>query len=136
MLQAMNTGHEGSLTTVHANSARDALSRIENMVLMSGFELPLSTIRDQMASAFHLIVQISRMSDGSRKVVGISEVTGTEGTTVTMQELFVYKQTGIDSQGQVEGAHQPTGVRPVFTDRLHAFGIDLGPDIFGASRWA
>jgi pilus assembly protein CpaF len=135
MLQAMNTGHEGSLTTVHANSARDALSRVENMVLMSGFELPVSAIRDQMASAFDVIVQISRLADGSRKVVSISEVTGTEGATITMQDLFVFRQTNIDAQGKVEGAHQSTGVRPVFSDRLRTYGIDLGSEMFGVERW-
>src|SRR5690606_31161654 len=98
MLQAMNTGHEGSMTTVHANSPRDALSRVENMVLMSGFELPVSAIRDQMASAFDVIVQLSRMADGSRKVTSLTEVTGTEGNTITMQDLFTFKQTGIDAE--------------------------------------
>ena len=103
---------------------------------MSGFELPIAAIRDQMASAFDVMVQLNRLPDGTRRVVSISEVTGTEGTTITMQDLFVFKQTGIDEQGRVQGAHYATGVRPVFNERLLAYGIDLGPDMFGASRWA
>ena len=135
MMQAMNTGHEGSLTTVHANSPRDALGRIENMVLMSGFELPVTAIRDQMASAFHAIVQISRVADGSRKVVNICEVSGTEGSVVTLQDIFVFRQTGIDADGKVIGQMQPTGIRPKFADRLLAYGINLGEDIFNVGRW-
>lgn len=135
MLQAMNTGHDGSLTTVHANSPRDALSRIENMVLTAGFELPVTAIREQMASAFHVVVQLSRMPDGSRKVVSVTEVTGTEGATVTMQDLFRFKQTGIDAEGRVLGEQQPTGIRPTFSDRLKAFGVDLESDLFDVGRW-
>ena len=135
MLQAMNTGHDGSLTTVHANSPRDALSRIENMVLTAGFDLPMQAIRDQMASAFNVIVQLSRMPDGSRKVVSVTEVTGTEGATITMQDLFKFQQTGIDAEGRVQGAHSATGIRPGFSDRLQAYGLDLGSEMFDVGRW-
>ncbi|MFN8637969.1 MAG: CpaF family protein [Dehalococcoidia bacterium] len=135
MLQAMNTGHDGSLTTVHANTVRDALGRIENMVLMAGLDLPLSAIRDQMASAFYVVVQLSRMPDGSRKITSISEVTGTEGPTITMQELFQFKQRGIDHEGRVIGEHLATGIRPTFSDRLAAYGIHLDQSMFGVGRW-
>ena len=135
MLQAMNTGHEGSLTTVHANSPRDALGRIENMVLMAGFDLPVMAIREQMASALHVIVQLSRLSDGSRRIVSVTEVAGMEGQTVTLQEIFQFKQTGIDPQGRVIGDLHPTGIRPRFAEKFEAFGIHLGEDVFGARRW-
>jgi pilus assembly protein CpaF len=135
MLQAMNTGHEGSMTTVHANSARDALSRIENMVLMAGFELPVQAIRDQMASAFDVIVQLSRLPDGTRKVTSITEVAGTEGSTITLQDLFVFRQTGIDADGRVVGEQRAMGIRPLFATRLAAYGIDLGSEMFGVGRW-
>jgi pilus assembly protein CpaF len=135
MLQAMNTGHDGSLTTVHANSPRDALSRIENMVLTAGFDLPVSVIRDQMASAFDVVVQISRMADGTRKIVRITEVTGSEGDVISLQDLFQFTQTGIDSTGRVLGAHQPTGIRPTFADRLKAQGLDLDATLFNVERW-
>jgi len=136
MMQAMNTGHEGSLTTVHANSPRDALARIENMILMSGFDLPVTVIREQMASALHLIVHLGRLLDGSRKVVQVSEVSGMEGATVTLQDIFVYRQEGIDASGKVLGQFKPSGLRPSFTDRLEAFGVKLPDDVFGVSRWA
>ncbi len=135
MLQAMNTGHEGSLTTVHANTPRDALSRIENMVLMAGFDLPVSAIREQMASAFRVIVQISRLADGSRKVVSLTEVTGTEGSTITLQDLFEFRQTGVDSDGKVLGELAPKGIRPSFADRLAAYGVELPDSMFGVDRW-
>jgi pilus assembly protein CpaF len=135
MLQAMNTGHEGSLTTVHANSPRDALGRIENMVLMAGFDLPVAAIREQMASALHVIVQLARLSDGSRRIVSVTEVAGMEGPTVTLQEIFQFKQTGIDAQGNVLGDLHPTGIRPRFAEKFQAFGINLGDDVFGAGRW-
>jgi len=135
MLQAMNTGHDGSLTTVHANSPRDALARIENMVLMAGFDLPLQAIREQMGSAFQVIVQLSRLADGTRKIVNLSEVTGMEGPTITMQDIFQFKQTGLDANGRVIGAMHPTGVRPNFASRLQMFGLDLGGDLFAADRW-
>jgi pilus assembly protein CpaF len=136
MMQAMNTGHEGSLTTVHANAPRDALARVENMVLMAGFELPVSVIREQMASALHLIIHLTRLFDGGRRITHISEVAGMEGNVVTLQDIFVFKQEGIDPEGKVIGELKATGIRPSFTDRLHAFGIDLKDDIFGVSRWA
>ena len=136
MMQAMNTGHEGSLTTVHANSPRDALARIENMVLMSGFELPVMVIREQMASALHVIVHLNRLVDGTRKVVQLTEVSGMEGNLVTLQDIFIYRQTGIDPQGRVLGELRATGIRPKFADRLHAFGMDLSEDIFDVKRWS
>jgi pilus assembly protein CpaF len=136
MMQAMNTGHEGSLTTVHANSPRDALARIENMVLMAGFELPVAVIREQMASALHVIVQLSRLVDGTRKIVQVTEVAGMEGSLITLQDIFLYRQTGIDPQGHVLGELRATGIRPKFADRLHAFGMDLSEDIFDIGRWA
>jgi pilus assembly protein CpaF len=136
MMQAMNTGHEGSLTTVHANSPRDALARIENMIMMAGFDFPVQVIREQMASALHVIVHLNRLVDGSRKVVQVSEVSGLEGSTVTLQDIFVYRQQGIDADGKVTGEFKPTGLRPAFTDRLKAFGVNLPDDVFGTSRWA
>jgi pilus assembly protein CpaF len=136
MMQAMNTGHEGSLTTVHANSPRDALARIENMVLMAGFELPVLVIRDQMASALHLIVHLQRLFDGTRRVTNVAEVSGMEGNVITMQDIFVFQQQGITEEGKVIGDLHPTGLRPHFTDRLKAFGVDLSEDVFGVGRWA
>jgi pilus assembly protein CpaF len=136
MMQAMNTGHEGSMTTVHANSPRDALARIENMVMMSGFDLPVTVIREQMASALDLIIHINRLLDGSRKVVQVTEIAGLEGNTVTLQDIFEYHQEGVDQDGKVSGTFRPTGIRPAFTDRLKSFGVDLSEDIFGVSRWA
>jgi pilus assembly protein CpaF len=136
MMQAMNTGHEGSLTTVHANTPRDALARIENMVLMAGFDLPVVVIREQMASALHLIVQLSRLVDGSRRIVAVTEVSGMEGSLVTLQDIFVFKQTGIDlATGRVVGDLHPTGIRPRFADRLQAFGVGISDDIFNVGRW-
>ena len=130
MLQAMNTGHEGSLSTVHANTPRDALSRIENMVLMAGVELPVAAIREQLASALHLIVQIHRFPDGIRRVVRISEVTGLEGSRVTMHDIFVFQPTGIGEGGVTMGEFRPTGLRPTFSDMLEASGHRLDPRIF------
>jgi pilus assembly protein CpaF len=135
MMQAMNTGHEGSLTTVHANSARDALARIENMVLMAGFELPVAVIREQMASALHVIVHLSRLSDGTRRLMSLTEVSGTEGSLVTLQDIFVFKQTGVTQDGKVQGEMRATGIRPRFADRLHAYGVDLSADVFDVARW-
>ena len=131
MLQAMNTGHDGSLTTCHANSPRDALSRLENMVLMAGMELPSSAIREQIASAIDLIVQQSRLLDGSRKIVKISEVTGREGNQVLMQDIFEFVQTGISPQGEVEGYHTATGNIPSFVDDLRKSGrLSLDMSVF------
>lgn len=135
MLQAMNTGHEGSLTTVHANSPRDALGRIENMVLMAGFDLPVAAIREQMASALHVIIQLARLSDGTRRVVSVAEVAGMEGQVVTLQEIFTFKQTGIGPEGRVLGELRPLGIRPKFADKFEAFGIHLGDETFGTGRW-
>jgi len=125
MLQAMNTGHEGSLTTVHANTPRDALARVENMVLMAGFDLPDRAIREQIASAIHLVVQLSRFVDGSRKITRVCEISGMESHTVTMQELFVFQQEGLDESGKVLGRHLCTGIQPRFAERLEQAGIRL-----------
>jgi pilus assembly protein CpaF len=133
MLQAMNTGHDGSLTTVHANSPRDAISRLETLCLMSGMDLPLKVIREQIASAIDLVVQQSRMKGGTRKVTSITEVSGMEGDTVVMSEIFRFEQTGVSPDGQVIGTMKPTGIRPLFTPRLEASGFKLGPEIFGAN---
>ena len=130
MLQAMNTGHEGSLGTVHANTPRDALARIENMVLMAGFELPVKAIREQMQSAIHMVIQISRFPDGTRKVVSVAEVSGMEGQVVTMQDLFRFEQTGIDTDGRVLGELKTTGIRPRFAEKFEVAGIHLPPDMF------
>lgn len=132
MLQAMNTGHEGSMTTLHANTPRDALSRIETMCLMAGMDLPIRAIREQVASAIELIVQQARMKDGSRRVVAITEVGSMEGDTVVLQDIFVFEQTGIDDNGKMIGALRPTGVRPRFVDRFEAMNIYLPPNVFGA----
>ena len=129
MLQAMNTGHEGSLTTVHANSPRDALSRVENMVSMANLNIPDRAVRQQIASALNVVIQVSRLSDGRRKIVSISEITGMEGDVVTMQEIFTFEKKGLDN-GVVRGAFRPTGIRPKFTDRLHAAGIRLKTSLF------
>jgi len=126
MLQAMNTGHEGSLTTVHANSPRDSLSRLETMVLMAGVELPVRAIREQVASAIDLVVQLERMHDGSRRVVALTEVIGMEGDIVTMQDLFTFDYSaGRDASGRVLGTIQPTGLRPKFTDKMAEVGVQL-----------
>ncbi len=132
MLQAMNTGHDGSLTTLHANSPRDALSRLETMVLMAGFDLPLRAIRRQIASAIQLIIHLGRLPDGSRKVTHITEITGMEGEIITLSDLFLFKQTGIGPEGKVLGSTDPTGLRPMFTPRLEVVGYKLRPEIFGA----
>jgi len=130
MLQAMNTGHEGSLTTIHANTPRDALARLETMVLMSGMELPIRAIREQVGSAIHLICQISRFSDGSRKVSKITEVSGLEGDRITLQDIFDFKQTGLDEAGKVMGAIHPTGAVPTFIEEIATRGIQFDRRIF------
>ena len=130
MLQAMNTGHDGSMTTVHANTARDALSRIEQMVSMMGLDLPLSAIRSQIASGIHFIVQLNRLSDGNRKVMSVSEITGMEGETITMQDIFVFHRTGVNEKGEVEGAFKATGMRPKCSEQLMAAGVDLSETSF------
>ena len=130
MLQAMNTGHDGSMTTAHANSARDLLSRLETMVLMSGMELPLRAIRSQIASAVDIVVQIARMRDGSRKIINISELTGMEGDIITMQDLFRFEQQGIDSDGRLRGEFVSEGLRPMCSEKLELNGIHLPIDLF------
>jgi pilus assembly protein CpaF len=130
MLQAMNTGHDGSLTTLHANTPRDALTRLETLVSMANLNLPDKAVRQQIASALDVVIQLSRLSDGSRKVMAISEVVGMEGDVITMQDLFVYERKGMDEKGKVLGRFRPTGVRPGFADRLAVRGIDLSGLIF------
>lgn len=130
MLQAMNTGHDGSMTTAHANSARDALSRLETMVLMSGMELPLRAIRSQIASAVDIIVQIARLRDGSRKIINIAEVTGMEGDIITLQDLFYFENHGLDQDGRITGAFLTSGLRPLCTEKLAMNGVTLPPDLF------
>ena len=133
MLQAMNTGHDGSLTTLHANSPRDALSRLETLVLMAGLELPLKVVRQQMSSAVDLIVQQTRLKDGSRRVTAITEVAGMEGETIVLTDIFKFEQTGVEENGKVLGQTKATGIRPLFTPRLEAAGYKLGADIFGST---
>jgi len=130
MLQAMNTGHDGSLTTIHANTPRDALTRLETMVAMANLNIPESAIRRQVASALDLIVQVSRLSDGTRKVINVSEVVGMEGDVVTMQDIFEYRKTGIGEKGEVLGEFLPSGIRPRLSERLLAAGIRLPAGIF------
>ena len=134
MLQAMNTGHDGSLTTLHANTPRDALSRLETMVLMAGMDLPLKVVRQQISSAVDLIIQQTRLKDGSRKVTAITEVVGMEGETVVMTDIFKFEQTGVGENGKIIGELKPSGIRPIFSPRLEAAGFKLGAEIFmGAS---
>ncbi len=123
MLQAMNTGHDGSLTTLHANTPRDAVARIENMVMMAGFDLPILAIRQQIASAVHLFLQLTRMQDGSRKLVNVTEVLGMEGDTVTLQDIFVFDNRGPDEDGMIQGELISTGIRAEFTDRFPQYGV-------------
>jgi pilus assembly protein CpaF len=136
MLQAMNTGHDGSLTTIHANSPRDALSRLETMVAMSNLNLPENAIRRQIASAIDVVVQVTRMSDGTRKIASVAEITGMEGDVVTMQDIFVFRKRGIRENGEVLGDFVPTGIRPKFSERLLVSGIQLPMSMFemGQSR--
>jgi len=130
MLQAMNTGHDGSLTTVHANSPRDALSRVETMVAMGGLEIPARAVRNQIASAINVVVQLSRLSDGRRRLVSLQEVTGMEGDVVTMQEIFTFDRRGVDEDGKVIGEITATGLRPRFSEKVRLAGIDLPGDLF------
>jgi pilus assembly protein CpaF len=130
MLQAMNTGHDGSLTTVHANTPRDALSRIETMIAMGATNLPERAMRQQIASAIQLVVQQTRLSDGTRKVTSVSEITGMEGDVITMQEIFLFEKLGVTQEGKVVGRFRPTGVRPKCAERLKASGITLGAEMF------
>jgi pilus assembly protein CpaF len=130
MLQAMNTGHEGSLTTVHANSVRDALARVENMVSMANLNIPERAVRHQIASAIHAVVQVARLSDGTRKVISVSEVTGMDDESISMQDIFVFERRGIDENGKVRGTFRATGIRPAFADRLATAGARLRPALF------
>ena len=133
MLQAMNTGHDGSLTTLHANSPRDALSRLETMVLMSGLDFPIRVVREQIASAIDVIIQQMRMVDGTRKITHITEVAGMEGDIIVMSDIFKFERKGVGEEGQVIGEHKATGIRPLFSERLKAAGFVLGADVFGLS---
>jgi len=131
MLQAMNTGHDGSLTTVHANSPRDTLARLETLVLMAGFDLPVRAIREQMASAIDIIVQLTRLRDGTRRVTHITEVQGMEGDVITLQDIFLFDYAaGVDENGRYLGQLKATGVRPKFAEKLADQGIHLGPEVF------
>src|SRR5690606_32125172 len=129
MLQAMNTGHDGSLTTVHSNNARETLRRVETMVLMAGMDLPLRAIREQIASAFDLVVHLGRLADGTRKIVQIAEVQGMEGDVIIMQDIFQFVQTTVEN-GKVQGYFTPTGVRPKFYSRLESAGLFIQPSTF------
>ena len=133
MLQAMNTGHDGSLATVHSNSPRDAIARLETLVMMAGMDLPLKVIRQQIASAVDLVVQQTRLKDGSRKVVAITEVAGMEGDTIILSDIFKFEQSGVSDDKKIIGAMKPTGIRPMFYPRLEAAGFKLGADVFGAN---
>jgi pilus assembly protein CpaF len=130
MLQAMNTGHEGSMTTIHANTPRDALSRMESMVAMTNMNLPEKSVRQQMASAISIVVQATRMSDGTRKITNISEITGMEENVISMQEIFTFERKGIGQDGRVIGVFKPTRIRPRFLERLRVSGIILPPSLF------
>jgi pilus assembly protein CpaF len=130
MLQAMNTGHDGSLTTIHANAPRDALSRIETMVAMTGLELPARAVRQQISSAIQVVIQLARLSDGRRRLVSLQEITGMEGEVVTMQEIFKFERKGVDEEGNVLGALVPTGIRPRFAERVRLAGVALPANLF------
>jgi pilus assembly protein CpaF len=130
MLQAMNTGHDGSMTTVHANTARDALSRVEQMIGMSGIDIPARAARAQISSAINVVIQVGRLSDGRRKLLSLSELTGMEGEVVTMQEIFRFRQTGVAADGQVLGKFEATGIRPKFIEQVMAHGVTLSADLF------
>src|SRR6202451_447427 len=134
MLQAMNTGHDGSLTTIHANSPRDALGRLETMVAMASFNIPEAALRRQIASAIDVVVQVNRLSDGTRKVTHVSEITGMEGEVVTMQEIFVFRKRGVRDNGEVLGDFLPTGIRPKFAEKLLVSGIQLPIPMFESAH--
>jgi pilus assembly protein CpaF len=134
MLQAMNTGHDGSLTTVHANSPRDALSRIETMVSMTGITFPIKALRAQMASAINVVIQVTRDEDGRRRLVSLQEINGMEGDVVTMSEIFTFERRGVDAEGNVKGELRPTGVVPAFQKRLARRGIDLPASLFSTDK--
>jgi pilus assembly protein CpaF len=126
----MNTGHDGSLTTLHANGTREALSRLETMVSMANLNLPARAMRQQIASAIDVVIQVSRLSDGTRKLITIAELAGMEGEVITMQEIFTFDRQGVDAEGHVIGMFRPTGIRPRFAERLKAWGITLPADLF------
>jgi len=130
MLQAMNTGHDGSISTIHANTPRDALARLENMVLMAGMDLPARAIREQIASAIDIFIQVQRLQDGSRRVSHVTEVSGMEGDTITLQDIFLFKLDRVDDDGKVVGSMQPTGVRPSFLHKFQMSGIELPATLF------
>jgi len=134
MLQAMNTGHEGSMATVHANTPRDALTRLENMIGMAGFNLPTKAMREQISSALTAIIHISRLSDGQRKVTNIKEITGMESEIITMQDIFVYEQTGVSDKGVVQGHLKATGIRPKFIERLRIHGVQISDNLFDPTK--
>ena len=134
MLQAMNTGHDGSMTTVHANTPRDALSRVEQMIGMSGIDVPARSARAQIASAIHVVVQVGRLSDGRRKLMSLSEISGMEGDVITMQEIFRFRQTGVSTDGMVQGRFEASGIRPRFLEQVMAHGVTLSPDLFRPDR--
>jgi len=134
MLQAMNTGHEGSISTVHANTPRDAIARLENLVLMAGMELPTKAIREQIASGIDLLIQVQRLQDGSRKVTHVTEVAGMEGDTITLQDIFLFKLDYVDEDGRVRGAMKPTGIRPGFAEKFAMVGIALPNNLFDSGR--
>jgi pilus assembly protein CpaF len=133
MLQAMNTGHEGSLTTIHANSPRDALMRLETMVAMANFDIPSEFLRRQISSAIHIIIQVARLADGKRKLTSLQEIMGMEGKVITMQEIFSYQQTGVDKDAKVRGRFKFHGVRPRFIDKFKVVGVQV-PDIYSIQR--
>jgi pilus assembly protein CpaF len=130
MLQAMNTGHDGSMTTIHANNPRDAISRLENMVAMAGIEMPLKAVRSQIASAVNLMVQASRLQDGTRRMTSVTEITGMEGEVISMQEVFRFERLGIDPSGKIIGRFNATGIRSTFSDRFRQWGFDLPASIY------
>ncbi|HEX8276634.1 MAG TPA: CpaF family protein [Longimicrobiaceae bacterium] len=136
MLQAMNTGHDGSLTTLHANTPRDALSRLETMISMASLNLPEKAMRQQIASAIDVVIQVSRLSDGTRKVISIAEITGMEGEVISMQEIFRFEREGLSEDGRVQGRFRTTGIRPAFTDRLKSYGISLPGEVFSEPAYA
>jgi pilus assembly protein CpaF len=133
MLQAMNTGHDGSLTTLHANSPRESITRMETMTLMSGIDMPIKVIRSQIASAIDLVIHLSRLKGGQRCITYITEISGMESDVVVMTDIFKFEQTGVDTEGKVIGELKPTGIRPLFTPRLEANGFKLPPEVFGVN---
>jgi pilus assembly protein CpaF len=134
MLQAMNTGHDGSLGTIHSNSPRDALMRLETLVAMSGYNFPSGSVRKYIASALNVIIQVARLVDGSRKIVSFQEITGMEGDIITMQEIFSFEQKVVDREGMAKGRFRATGIRPRFVERFKAAGVPIPHDLFDSSK--